>query len=298
MRRFISFVLVAFAVLAFAQYASAALISGVTATATSEMTDPYFDRLATHTVDGSGLHINGLDTHSSVAKGTMWRSEHDYDDPTTTPTIQFDLGGAYDLASLKVWNYNHAEAYTNGNGIKTMNIEVSSDNGSSWTDMGSFSLTKAPGDGTPYGKDILAFGDELLLSASNVTNVQFTNLVPWDITMPNGAQVGLSEVQYFGFPSSPSFPGDANRDGRVDDEDATILADNWLQSGGWSSGDFNDDGIVNDIDATILATNWQVGSSASVPEPGVFVLLIGLLLGCVLARNRRAARATGGLKAF
>ena len=83
-------------------------------------------------------------------------------------------------------------------------------------------------------------------------------------------------------------PGDANGDGVVNHTDAEALATNWLSANAtWAMGDFNDDGMVNDLDATILATNWQVTSSVAVPEPGVFVLLIGVLFGC-LAWSRRA----------
>ena len=78
-------------------------------------------------------------------------------------------------------------------------------------------------------------------------------------------------------------PGDANRDGYVDDSDATILAAHWLTSTqiGWVEGDFNKDGVINDIDATLMATNWTgpPEASASVPEPAALLCLLTLLLG-------------------
>jgi hypothetical protein len=53
-------------------------------------------------------------------------------------------------------------------------------------------------------------------------------------------------------------PGDANRDGVVNDADASILAAHWQATGvGWSEGDFNGDGVVNELDASILAVYWQ-----------------------------------------
>ena len=57
-----------------------------------------------------------------------------------------------------------------------------------------------------------------------------------------------------------SLPGDANRDGVVDDDDAASLATNWQKSSGatWSQGDFNGDGRVSDADATILAQYWMM----------------------------------------
>ena len=75
--------------------------------------------------------------------------------------------------------------------------------------------------------------------------------------------------------------GDANFDGFVNELDAVILAENWLMAEGaaWSQGDFNSDGAVDDADAAILAVNWKkIAASKSVPEPGVLILLVGMLL--------------------
>ena len=82
-------------------------------------------------------------------------------------------------------------------------------------------------------------------------------------------------------------PGDANKDGVVDADDAATLASNWLATGvGWAEGDFNDDGIVNDIDATIMATNWQGAAGTSVPEPSTLVLLAGMAMLLIWRRKR------------
>ncbi len=86
--------------------------------------------------------------------------------------------------------------------------------------------------------------------------------------------------------------GDFNDDGRVNDIDATLLAGNWLmtltpQVLTWSDGDFNGDGRVNDLDATLLAANWTSGASSAVPEPSMFVGLLGLWLAGILGWGRR-----------
>ena len=87
---------------------------------------------------------------------------------------------------------------------------------------------------------------------------------------------------------TPPLPGDANKDGKVDDEDAATLASNWLQEDAtWYMGDFNGDHVVNDIDATMLATNWQVGASAAVPEPSVLALLALCLAALCTWKGRR-----------
>ena len=113
----------------------------------------------------------------------------------------------------------------------------------------------------------------------------------------------MFEVDYFRFTEGawapeggappPPLPGDANLDKVVNDEDASILAAHWQQTGmGWGDGDFNNDQIVNDQDASILAAHWQEtqeGGTSPVPEPSVLVLLggIGLLWLVGLARRRR-----------
>lgn len=89
--------------------------------------------------------------------------------------------------------------------------------------------------------------------------------------------------------------GDANFDGLVNQQDATILATYWGTTGAdWSRGDFNGDGTVNAADASILAANWNIGEShvgretPGVPEPSVPILLC---LGCTcLAAGRSRSR--------
>ncbi|NLE36554.1 MAG: hypothetical protein GX621_00855, partial [Pirellulaceae bacterium] len=93
-------------------------------------------------------------------------------------------------------------------------------------------------------------------------------------------------------------PGDANGDGVVNEADAKVLASNWgLASGtSWAKGDFDGDGKIDARDAAILAANWGATASgtpgesvASVPEPGVFSLLVIGGLGAV-AMSRRGRR--------
>ena len=95
-------------------------------------------------------------------------------------------------------------------------------------------------------------------------------------------------------PEQTQLPGDANHDGKVNDADAAILADNWQADGvevTWGMGDFNGDQKVDDIDATILAANWQTTTTASVPEPSTLVMLtVGMMLACA-ARLRRSRSA-------
>ncbi len=83
-------------------------------------------------------------------------------------------------------------------------------------------------------------------------------------------------------------PGDASRDGMVNEDDAALMAQNWLKSSEatWSNGDFNKDGAVNDIDATMMAANWYYGVPAetAVPEPCAFALLAGAVAAGLVCR--------------
>ena len=115
---------------------------------------------------------------------------------------------------------------------------------------------------------------------------------------------GSVEIEYVRFTSgaySPSteeepIPGDANKDGKVDGSDVTILAGNWQKgvsdglTASWEEGDFNGDGKVDGSDVTILAGNWQAGvnsATASVPEPSAILLILSMIAGVVFVRRRK-----------
>ncbi len=110
---------------------------------------------------------------------------------------------------------------------------------------------------------------------------------------------GSAEIDYIRWDANGAYApfdpicGDANGDGKIDDGDAAILAENWLTSSGatWAMGDFNNDGKVNDVDATLMAANWHAGvtASAAVPEPTSIMLLLELagLLGLFTVRLLR-----------
>ena len=117
-------------------------------------------------------------------------------------------------------------------------------------------------------------------------------------------QEGIAEVEYVRFMegafapvTEEPLPGDANKDGKVDGSDVTILAGNWQAGVGapdpstvtWEMGDFNGDGQVDGSDVTILAGNWQAGvtaATASVPEPSTLLLLVGMTAGLTLLRRK------------
>ena len=107
----------------------------------------------------------------------------------------------------------------------------------------------------------------------------------------------IADMQFIVEDTTPDqIPGDANKDGKVDGSDVTILAGNWQkgvsdgQTAKWEEGDFNGDGKVDGSDVTILAGNWQAGveaASAAVPEPSTIVLLLSALTALVIGRRVR-----------
>jgi len=90
-------------------------------------------------------------------------------------------------------------------------------------------------------------------------------------------------------------PGDANRDGLVDEDDAGRLATYWGATDRadgitwWEMGDFNNDHAINAVDAAILAANWDyvAAESTTVPEPSTLLLATFLVTAPLLIGRRR-----------
>jgi hypothetical protein len=88
-------------------------------------------------------------------------------------------------------------------------------------------------------------------------------------------------------------PGDVNGDGRVDVQDITKVANNWMKT--TPTGDANHDGVVNVQDVTYIANHWGFGGGAEVnltgvPEPETYGLAIAALASFVPFVLRRISR--------
>ena len=183
-------------------FASTPVIAGVTIERFSSQLAAGFNRRADFVVDGSGFESGGPGTHSTAPDGTMWLSNGTFAGgtdpigPFPNSSIEFNLGGNYDLLSLTVWNYNELAAGLSTRGAKDVTISVASSVGGDFSSLGTFIFDQAPGDG---GLDFGQFIDLSNLQADNVRLVRF------DITSNHNGDnnfVGLSEVRFAGLVTS------------------------------------------------------------------------------------------------
>jgi hypothetical protein len=94
----------------------------------------------------------------------------------------------------------------------------------------------------------------------------------------------------------PWMPGDANRDGRVDISDLTILSNGYGKAPPagrtwtWGDGDFNRDNLLDISDLTLMSNNYGYGTADNmVPEPMTLGLLAVGVIG--LIRRRKGVRS-------
>jgi len=91
-------------------------------------------------------------------------------------------------------------------------------------------------------------------------------------------------------PNQGSLAGDLNSDGFVGGDDLDIVRSFWGQNvtaGDLLQGDPSNDGFVGGDDLDIVRANWGQGTPpapGAVPEPSMFVLLLGALATIGIAR--------------
>lgn len=190
----------ALAVALLASAAPAAMIPGVTATASSQ-----FDVAGPEkTVDGSGLHGTNNEFHNQRDSGiaeNMWLGGSG---DVADAFLEYDLGATFELTHMDIWNYGDTSNLTQ-RGISQVDIYYSTvaspgdpeDAGSAnWTlfDGGDSVFTEAP-----FGTDdIPAFQFNLPVTARYVR-------FEIDSTFAGtGGRAGLGEVQFFQVPEPAS----------------------------------------------------------------------------------------------
>ena len=174
----------------------AAAIGGVTIESVSSEWSGAPDLRAVNVVNGGGLS-SALDppAHSAVyAAGYHWETMP----YQSSASITFDLEGAYDVGSFRVWNFNltvYSTGDYTGRGMKDLEILTSADN-STWTSRGMFQF--APADGTE------TYAGQLFenLDWDGVRYVWLKDASYWGYGDAAG-HIGLSEVRFYEASAAP-----------------------------------------------------------------------------------------------
>ena len=180
-----------------------AIASGITATASSSYIVNSDNRSPINTVNLSGMtgtFPNG--TASNLANSTnqtMWLSNNTTGSGTW---IAYDLGTSSTVSAIRVWNYN--EATVTGRGVKTLNLQTSTDgitwaNASGLTSTVDWTAIGANGTitGTVQGTGAAGYAgfDWTLPTALNTRYIRFNNTQQFN--SGGGAYTGISEVAFF-----------------------------------------------------------------------------------------------------
>jgi len=167
------------------------LITGVSI---EDVSSEFGSRVATQTIDYSGLAGTGAGTvfgsgeHDRDTNTAMWQTTIT-DGPTGV--ITYDLGDNYDLDEIHVWNFN-ASSGDNDRSARDVTILVSSDDDvANLVSLGNFTFDQASGEPADRGFSI---------DLSSFALADNARLVRFDITSNYGDPdfVGLSEVQFSG----------------------------------------------------------------------------------------------------
>ncbi len=164
---------------------NAALITGVTVTASSEISTCCSDRDPVDIVNGSGLAAGLHDTNP----GNMWLSTGaGFGGIDPDPFVLFDLGAVYLVDSFRVWNYNEAGAFAT-RGVNSVSVQFGTTPALGSTVAGITSFAQATGAGGYAGQNFNAFTP---FSA---------RFIKFDINTNHGNTegfFGLSEAQFNG----------------------------------------------------------------------------------------------------
>jgi hypothetical protein len=240
---------------------------------------------ATRVTQGS-LTLNASGTAQASVAITPAATPASVTSKVNTLTI---AGGGTPQAKLDLANTNLVVDYTGSTELPAVRDLIRAGYnaaGVHWTGQGitSSSAAAAPGKALGYGE------------ASTVLGLTGTSTATW-----NGQTVDATSVlvRY-------TLAGDATLDGVVNFSDLVALAQNYNVVDGsrvWATGDFDYDGNVGFTDLVMLAQNYNASvpgavpgapvefqaavaaAFASVPEPGVGVIVVGI--GGVALRRRR-----------
>ena len=197
-------------------------------------------------IDGSGMVSQ---TEHSSSWGSWFTADDDQD-----RWMVVDLGSAYILKEVHIWNANEAWGW-NALGFNETAIYVANmanpgnpvDNAENWMLVTTQILNEAPGT-TGYNSF-----ETVNLQGLTGTHVALQCVQP---TRRYGdLRAGLSELMFF----CVGLRADLDDDNDVDVFDLQIMADNWLREGQSIRADFNADGEVDIVDLNIMAAEWLIG---------------------------------------
>lgn len=176
--------------------AIASLVTGVTATASSELSG----FTANQVVNGSGLNADGSHVASN-GTDTMWLSTGTFPGlpADTNPEITFNLGQERVLESMRIWNYNEVDSANCclNRGIARTDVLTAGANQQFQLAIDNQTLNKAPGTNSDFSQTISLDG-------------QTAQYVKLDVDTTAGVAnfgdslnfVGLSEVQFKSYPAA------------------------------------------------------------------------------------------------
>ncbi len=164
--------------LLFASLHAAVPINSVTVADVSSELAQY--RAAIYTIDGSGLSGTGTagTTHVSYDEYVTWTTNGTLGETDYDPYITYDLGGIYDLSTIRIWNGNSSSLIGNPSVINTLigpkTVDV-------YTSIDGVKFTKAEtvefdqGEGSPDYK-----GQDIVVDYKNIRYIKFDFLTNHD----------------------------------------------------------------------------------------------------------------------
>lgn len=185
----------------------------------------------------------------------------DVDNGTTflvSPVIDLSNPDFVDIdISYSRWFSNNAGASPN---TDTFRVDISSNNGSSWTNLETIGPAGA---GTSGGwiSHALRLSSYPAVARTATMRLRFVaeDLNPQSLVEAAVDDVVISAVLCEKTPPLPTCPGDANADGVVNGADLSVLLGNFgLAGAGPEFGDFNGDGFCNGADLSVLLSQFGV----------------------------------------